>query len=357
MNDIPATPPPLPHVTSHTRPKKSIFLWMLAAIGVFCILIALLSFSAIYSLSRSTLDSINQANSSLTESPNLTHETLIHGNHNRIAHIDLEGVISASTGRNESNSMVEDFQNILQTAVNDHTVKAIVIRINSPGGEATASDRLHRMIQIADKSKPVISYLDTIAASGGYYAACGTRHIIAHPTTFTGSIGVIMQSIKYSDLLNKVGVSMDTYKSGALKDLLSGSRASTPEEQALLNNLIQENYTRFLTVVSESRNKSIQDLRASPLTDGRIFSGAQGLAAGMVDANGFIEDAYQTAMALSNSPNSTVIRYSKKRSLFETLSQFATANASAPRLEVDVSDRLLPRIQNGVPLYLHLGGF
>ena len=221
----------------------------------------------------------------------------------------------------------------------------------------TASDRLHHIIELADGRKPVVAYLDTIAASGGYYAACATRKIVSHPTTFTGSIGVIMQSVKYGELIDKLGVSMEVYKSGKLKDLLSGTRATSPEESALVNELIQETYTRFLGVVSESRGKSVEELRASPLTDGRIFSGAQALAAGMVDQNGFIEDAYDQAMQLAGVTDATVVRYSQKVSFWNAFSSIGANAQSKSRVEIDVSDRLFPRMQNGVPLYLHLDGY
>jgi protease-4 len=284
-------------------------------------------------------------------------ETVIRsGGSERVAHIDLEGIITASPER-MGTSMVDDFRELVEAALNDHKVKAIVIRINSPGGEVTASDRLHRIIQEADKKKPVIAYLDTIAASGGYYAACGTRRMIAHPTTFTGSIGVIMQSMKYRELFEKVGVSMETYKSGALKDLLSGTRETSPEEKTLVNNLVQETYTRFLGVVSASRGKPVEELRASPLTDGRIFSGSQALAAGMVDQNGFIEDAYDEAMKLAGVSGATVIRYTPRVGIFDALAQFSRASDARNHVEIDVSERLLPRLQAGVPLYLHADGY
>jgi protease-4 len=238
--------------------------------------------------------------------------------------------------------------------VNDGQVKAIVIRINSPGGEVTASDRLHQMIQRANDSKPVVAYMDTIAASGGYYAACGTRHIMAHPTTFTGSIGVIMQSVKYSELLGKVGLEMEVYKSGKMKDLLSGTRETRPEEIALVNELIMETYDRFLEVVAENRGREVADLRGSTFTDGRIFSGKQGLAGGFVDSNGFITDAYDKAAELAHTTNPTVVRYQSRQNFFDLFDPFASAKSSSATLEIDVSERLLPKIQSGVPLYLHM---
>lgn len=275
------------------------------------------------------------------------------GGGDKIAHIDLEGIISSSANRS-GKSMVDDFATHLEAAVDDAKVKAIVIRINSPGGEVTASDRLHQMIKRANDEKPVISYMDTIAASGGYYAACGTRHLMAHPTTFTGSIGVIMQSVKYGEMLDKVGLSMEVYKSGEMKDLLSGTRETRPDEIALVNELIGETYNRFLEIVAENRGRPASELAGSPFTDGRIFSGSQGLAGGFIDSNGFIDDAYNKAAEFAGISNPTIVRYQTSLGFLDLFGPFASTAASPRKLEIDVSDRLLPNIQSGVPLYLHL---
>ena len=345
------TPPPIP---SYAHPRRRIWPWILGlvflgGIGLFAlVIIGVLS----------SIPAALQEGATFNTKTNHFATTVVRsGGADRIAHIDLDGIITASASRGNS-SMVDDFREVVEAAVADASVKAIVIRINSPGGEVTASDRLHNIIQQADRSKPVISYLDTIAASGGYYAACGSRHIVSHPSTFTGSIGVIMQTMKYSELFEKVGVSMEVYKSGALKDLLSGTRATCPEEATLVNGLVQETYSRFLQVVSESRAKSVEELRASPLTDGRIFSGIQALAAGMVDQNGFIDDAYAHAMKAAGVEDATIIRYTPKFGIFDAISQFSSApNSATKRVEIDVSDRLLPHLQCGVPLYLHLDGY
>lgn len=283
-------------------------------------------------------------------SRNVTETVIQEGGRDKVAHIDLEGVITASAGRGSS-SMVEEFNGLMNSALRDGNVKAIVVRINSPGGEVTASDRLHRTIKEANEQKPVVAYLDTIAASGGYYAACGTRHIMAHPTSFTGSIGVIMQSVKYIDLFEKIGVGMETYKSGEMKDLLSGTRPTRDDEMELINDLVGETYDRFLEVVAENRGKPVSELRGSPFTDGRIFSGLQGLKGGMVDSNGFVEDAYDKAAELAGITGPTVVRYRARLNFFDALGPFAEGGG---RMEVDLSERLLPRLQSGVPLYLHL---
>jgi protease-4 len=347
------TPPlPPPYSQPSTAKRRRIWPWVLGVVlvggfGLF-VLVVLGVISAVFSGI--------QASPSFGATARPVKTTVIRsGGADRIAHIDLDGIITASSSRGTS-SMVDHFREMVEAAVADTSVKAIVVRINSPGGEVTASDRLHRILQSADQVKPVIAYLDTIAASGGYYAACGTRHIVSHPTTFTGSIGVIIQSIKYKELFDKVGLSMEVYKSGQLKDLLSGTRETSPEEIALVNELIQETYSRFLEIVATSRRKSVAELRASPLTDGRIFSGTQALAAGMVDQNGFIEDAYDHAMKLAGVSGATIIQYTPRFGLFDALGVFGSAAEAPRRVEIDVSERLVPRLRSGVPLYLHLDG-
>jgi protease IV len=350
-------PPPIP-ATPQSRPlnpaatcKRSPWGWIFGILFFGSIGLVLL---AVLLVGGAIASGMSQAGQMTAGQRNVTETVIRKGGSEKIAHLDLEGIITGSASHRGS-SMVEDFANLLDRAVEDPDVKAVVIRVNSPGGEVTASDRLHQMILKADARKPVITYMDTIAASGGYYAACGSRHLMAHPTTFTGSIGVIMQSVKYADLFEKVGVGMETYKSGEMKDLLSGSRETRPEEMALVNELISETYDRFLEIVAANRKIPIAELRGSSFTDGRIFSGLQGLKGGMIDSNGFIEDAYDKAAEIAGITGPTVVRYRPKPSIFDALGPFAGAAAGSKRLEIDISERLLPPMQAGVPLYLHPG--
>ena len=339
---MPAAPPP---------PRRSPWGWIFGLLffGTAGAVLLFIGFIII-----SVASAMKESGGVASKARNVTEQIVRDGGSDKIAHIDLEGIITASANR-AGTSMVDEFARRLDAAVEDNRVKAIVIRINSPGGEVTASDRLHQMIQRADGKKPVIAYMDTIAASGGYYAACGTRHIMAHPTTFTGSIGVIMQSVKYADMLDKVGLAMEIYKSGEMKDLLSGTRETRPDEIALVNELIGETYDRFLQIVAENRGREASELRGSPFTDGRIFSGQQGLAGGFIDSNGFIDDAYTKAAELADVTNPTVVRYQTRQSFFDLFDPLAGARSG--KVEIDVSERLLPNIQSGVPLYLHLDTF
>ncbi len=340
-------PPPIPAAQIPQRPRRSPWKTLFAVVffggGALIILFTIL-------MIVSVAVALKEAGGASGKSRQVTEQVIRDGGSDRIAHIDLHGVITGTSGRGGT-SMVEDFAAHMKAAVDDDAVKAIVVRIKSPGGEVTASDRLHHIIRQANGKKPVVAYLDTIAASGGYYAACGSRHVMSHSTTFTGSIGVIMQAVKYGDLFDKVGVSMEIYKSGEMKDLLSGTRDTSPEEIALLNELIDETYDRFLEVVAENRGVTAGSLRGSPFTDGRIFSGKQGFDGGFVDSLGFIEDAYDKAAEIASITNPTVIRYQTRQNFFDLFDPFAAARSG--RLEIDVSERLLPMLQSGVPLYLH----
>ncbi len=285
---------------------------------------------------------------------NIEERIIVKGSADRIAHIDLEGIIMNSSD-GSGMSMVERFQLQMKKALADQHVKAIVVRIDSPGGGVTASDLLHRTMQKANAVKPVIAYMDTVAASGGYYMACGARKILAHETTITGSIGVIMQSPNYRELLDKVGLRMDVYKSGKFKDILSGSREPTEEERAYIQAMVRQTYERFLEVVSASRNKSMDELRDSEVADGRFYSGKDAKAKGMVDETGFIDDAYAEAMKAAGITGATIVRYRPTPNLFAMLGLLGQAKVEhGNQVQLDISSRLLPHLEPGVAYYLHL---
>lgn len=269
----------------------------------------------------------------------------------KIAHIDLEGLITGEslvsfTGTGES--MVQRLKSELDAAVKADAVKAIVVRVNSPGGEITASDTLYHAIAEADKKKPVVVFLDAMAASGGYYAACGGREIIAHETSLTGSIGVIIQTMNVADLMAKVGVKSSVTKSGEFKDILSMSREPTEAERALLQGMVDESYAKFLGIVSASRKLPEETLR-NGIADGRIISGAKARELGLADANGYIEDAYTRARELGKAPDAEVMKMRSQLGFLSLLSTEAGARAkNAGRVEIDISERLLPRVRPGV---------
>lgn len=268
----------------------------------------------------------------------------------KIAHIELDGLIT-SMGNfgfgGSGQSMVDQIKAELKRAVENEEVKAIVLRINSPGGEVTASDTIYQAIKEANAKKPIVVYMDSVAASGGYYAACGATEIMANETTMTGSIGVIMSAINYRELFGKVGLESQVFKSGEFKDLLNGGREMTPEEFDLVQGMVMETYDKFVGIVAEAREIPEAKLRDG-IADGRIFSGAKAKEVGLVDETGYIENAYDRARELGKAPGAEVLKIHTQPTLFEAFGMVKGGAPAQGRIEIDLSDRLLPRLQPGM---------
>lgn len=273
----------------------------------------------------------------------------------RIVRIDLEGVIS-SGGSGEgflssSMPMVDMLKRSLEQAVRDKRVKAIVLRVNSPGGEVTASDIMYAAVKEAAKHKPVVVYMDSIAASGGYYISCAASKIVASETTLTGSIGVIMESMSYHGLFDKIGMGTNTFTSGAFKDTLSGARPMRDDEKAYVQSLVNGMYDRFLTVVSEGRKLPKEGLKTG-IADGRVVSGRDALTAKLIDKIGYIEDAYATARELAKTPDAMVVKYGHEVSLMDIFGVDAESR-SKTKVEVQIPGAAaLPKLLPGQMYYL-----
>lgn len=236
----------------------------------------------------------------------------------KIAVIYVDGVISSSEDGGGEGGMVADIEDQLQQAVDDKHVKAIILRINSPGGEVVASDEIYQAVVAARDKKPVVASIDTVGASGAYYIAVGADYLMANELSITGSIGVIMESFTYGDLADKIGIKFYTFKSGKYKDILNPSRAPTVEEQALVQGLIMEVYDKFVGIVADERGMKVDELK-NGLADGRILSGKQALEAGFVDGVGYFEDAIDKAEELAKIKKARVIRYTEPFSLRNVL--------------------------------------
>lgn len=276
----------------------------------------------------------------------------------KIARIDLEGIITSGAAGERFGGGGMDLETIkraLIQAVEDKNVRAIVLRVNSPGGEVTASDTLYHAVKEAAQKKPVVVYMDSLAASGGYYVSCGATKVIANETTLTGSIGVIIQTLNYSQAFGKLGLETMTFASGSFKDSLSGARPMRDDEKAYVQNLVLKMYDKFISIVSEARKISKDELK-NGIADGRVFTGAEALQHKLVDQLGYIEDAYILAKKLGDTPNAMVVRYQHRATLGDLLGVFSTAQDSRGKISIDVSDRLLPRLQPGMtyllPAYL-----
>ncbi|HEY8966496.1 MAG TPA: signal peptide peptidase SppA, partial [Candidatus Methylacidiphilales bacterium] len=254
-------------------------------------------------------------------------------------------------------TMVDDIRLQLRQAETDANVKGVIFRIDSPGGEVTASDEIyHYVSEFRQKTgKPVVVYMESMAASGGYYSAMGGSWIVAHPLTVTGSIGVILETYNAKDLAGKVGVKALVFKSGKMKDMLNPLRDPTPEETALVQNLIDETYGRFVDVVSRERKIDAAALRAG-IADGRIYSGLQAKGLGLVDQVGYLEDAVTKARELAKLDDAQVIRYTPPFDTARFLRSLgASTHVPALRLEVPGLTSSAPggfRMESGRLYYL-----
>jgi protease-4 len=199
----------------------------------------------------------------------------------QIAVIDLEGAISDS----------REFVDTLKDYGNRSAVKSVVIRINSPGGGVAASQEIYEAIKKfrAKTKKKVVVSMGSVAASGGYYVACGADRIFANPGTITGSIGVIAEWYNYGDLLRWAKMQSVVLKSGAFKDAGSATRPLTDEEKVYFQSLISNMYNQFVSAVAGSRN--MKDEAVRKLADGRVYTGQEAKADGLVDELGTMQDA------------------------------------------------------------------
>jgi protease-4 len=270
------------------------------------------------------------------------------GGFDKIAVIMLRGLISSSIPGTVGDSMVEDMRAALQQARDDSRVKAIVLEIDSPGGEVTAADAIYNAVTKARARKPVVVYMDSLAASGGYYIACGGKFLMANETTITGSIGVIIQTLNYEQLLNKVGLAAVVFKSGKFKDMLNGARPITPEERELVQGFVMKTYDKFLGIVATERNLPA-DLLRNTIADGRILSGRDALEHKLIDGVGQIDDAFSKAKQLGNAPGAKIVRYGPPFSLSRFFRAFGQANA---KLELQLPKQLVPQLESGRAYFL-----
>jgi protease IV len=234
--------------------------------------------------------------------------------HDKVAIIDVEGMIlNARTSGlfSDGENPVSLFRERLDVAASDDNVKAIVLRINSPGGAVTASDIMFQDLCNfrRETRKPVVVCMMDVAASGGYYLALGGDRIFAHPTTVTGSIGVIMSLYNASGLFHLLGVTSDPIKSGPNKDIGNPARPMTPEERAILQSMVNGFYDQFVQVVIKRRHLPEERVRA--LADGRVYTGVEAQRLGLVDEIGYLEDAIHAALEMAHLKDAKIVAYDK----------------------------------------------
>jgi len=271
------------------------------------------------------------------------------GGTDKVAVIMMRGLISSSVPGNVSESMVEDMRLALQQAREDNRVKAVVLEIDSPGGEVTASDTIYNAVVKTRARKPVVVYMDTLAASGGYYVSCGGRFLMANETTITGSIGVIIETFNYEQLFNKIGLASVVFKSGKFKDMLNGARPITPEERELVQTFIMKTYDKFLGIVAKERNLPADNLR-NTVADGRILSGKDALDHKLIDGLGEIEDAFSKAKELGSAPGATIVKYGPPFSLGRFFRAFGETGNT--KISLELPKQLLPQLESGRTYFL-----
>ncbi|MCJ2165378.1 MULTISPECIES: signal peptide peptidase SppA [unclassified Pseudodesulfovibrio] len=267
----------------------------------------------------------------------------------KLALIHLRGFLTAEPSQGflrSRPSQVQELVNALKLAEKDDAVQGVVIAIDSPGGTTTASDILyHEITGFKDRSgKKVVAAMFDVAASGGYYAALPADWILAHPTTITGSVGVVFMRPKLNGLMDKVGVDVEISKSGVDKDMGSPFRPTTPEEEALFQAIIDDFAARFHSLVAKHRNLSPADM--DTVKTARVFTANQAKAIGLIDQVGYVQDAFAKARSLSGLPTDCkVITY--RRDIYPNDNPYNTMDSANPAklnmLGVDASYLLPPR--------------
>ncbi|MEG1979618.1 MAG: signal peptide peptidase SppA, partial [Victivallaceae bacterium] len=276
---------------------------------VFLIFVAILvvvgKFSSVSSEDNMILDKDSLKKNFISGNPNSDKQILV---------INVSGIIafddSSSSFLSENIASAEAICTQLEAAAEDPEICGVILQINSPGGEVVAADTIYNAIlKFKESEKPIVTQMESVAASGGYYIAAPTDKIIANELTTTGSIGVIIQSYKYYELLNKIGVQTESYTSGDKKDILSPNRPTTPAEQKILQNHIDKVFERFVAIVAANREGlTVDGIKSSAIASGQIFLGSEALELKLVDKLGYFQDAVDEVCGLSDiSPDRCLI--------------------------------------------------
>ncbi len=257
--------------------------------------------------------------------------------------VDVSRMISdeereGTLGFGKRESVVARVTEELQQAAEDDRIRAVVLRINSPGGTVTASDILHHKVRdfAAKRQVPVVAHLMDLGTSGAYYVALAADEIVAQPTTVTGSIGVVMFGLNLEGLLGKIGVRNQTLKAGTHKDIGSPLREMSTEEKQILQGVLDGMRDRFVQLVRERRPRANADTFAA-VTDGRVISAAQALQAGLIDRIGYLDDALVIARQRAGVDSARVVLYRRSSEFSENIySSAGTSPAQVNLINVDL---------------------
>jgi protease-4 len=293
---------------------------------------------------------------------------------NKIAVVEVSGIISSGEVLHGDTDFVGYIKEQFKAAESDPDVKAVILKVNSPGGEVLASDEVNRIIRkFEDKSgKPVVVSMGALAASGGYYISAPCRWIVANELTITGSIGVIMHNYNYRLLFDKIGVRPEVIKSGRFKDMLSGEKEPDDdkltaqeikdrnEEEKMVQGLIDETFDKFKEVVKTGREWAAKQNAGEGRTlvgdwtnyaDGRILSGKSALDYGFVDELGNFDTAVKRARTLTGLQSANLVEYRLPMDLIGALLSHVVGQTPAPALKVDFGIDA-PKLQAGVMYFI-----
>ncbi len=268
--------------------------------------------------------------------------------------VEISGMISSQEkeGFRPAPSMIASVKEQLTRAAKDDSIKALVLRINTPGGTVTASDIIYHELKTfkANRKVPIIASIMDLGTSGGYYIAAAADTVVAHPSSVTGSIGVIMLTVNAKGLLEKIGVEATAVTSGPRKDMGSPFRTMTLEERAIFQGLIDSFYQRFLNIVQEGRS-NLQMEQIKRLADGRIYTGEQAKAAGLVDEIGYLEDAVELAKKKAGVTEAKVVTYKRPGEYSNNVySKLVAPNGLASLADFD----LATLVRGGTPQFMYL---
>jgi protease-4 len=267
----------------------------------------------------------------------------------KVAIVEVEGVIAnAKSGGllEATENPVSLFTQELDKAADDSDVKAIVLRVNSPGGTVSASDAMYQILKRfkAKTHKPVVASIQEVGASGAFYVSCASDKIVAQPTSLVGSIGVIFETFNLEGTMFKLGIKPENYKSAAHKDIGSPFREPTEDEKQIMQGLVDEYYAKFKSIVTT--NRPIANPADLPMiTDGRVFSGTKAAELGLIDKTGLLEDAIDLAREMSHSPDAEVVEYKRPYGYggsIYALNSAPTPKASVLQLELPEAATMLP---------------
>lgn len=266
--------------------------------------------------------------------------------------IDVDGVITSQAFDSSGNNLVDLIEDQLEIAADSDRIQAVILKVNSPGGEVLASDDIATLItNFQDTTgKPVIAQMNSLAASGGYYISAPCRWIVANKLTITGSIGVIMSGYNYRGLMDKIGLRAEVFKSGKFKDMLSGTKTEEeilPGEREMVMDLVMETYGQFTNIVATGREAAYaasdaentgQELVSNwaEFADGRILSGTKAHELGLVDELGNFDTAFERALKLANLDDANLVAYRLPFDLGSLFRIFGESEAKSATVKIDL---------------------